>query len=588
MNFKSLIIIILVIFGLFFFGYDTDNIFVSFVLRTHSPDYFSNDLFVTQGNITFFFSIFSFITKFIDIKIIYFIFYVFCTFLNAVAIFNIAFLISKNKLVSYLTLFFMLGLKTGMSACLIGVNIGTFTPTAFVRPILLFSIYFFMNKNFRLSFLLTGLAFNIQGMESILVLTMFVVYFLFNLSSISKRLILESFTLLILSALPIILNLIFTTQFFEIVSADILKHWISIIRARSWYHIFPFSWGISDWFIFSGWILWAVYLKSKFDRTTNIFFSSILLLCTIGTVFVEIFPIPVIIKLHLWRSTIYFILFLIIYISRYLVESYNNSKNIIQSLIIAGTISSVFLDIPKLILPFVFLHIAYDNKNKKIIFIPLLIISLIGLLSYTFGSVFSIERPIYANLFYKILSHTNIGLKKSVVFLILFIFSFLFLKIRKLNYFYLIYTLIFLIFANSYLKDITRIPLEKDWIKVCRWARDNTSINSIFITPPYISGFRVYSQRSTFVEWHDDGSFAIFNIPYEIKWYERINNFKYDKWYVNPDSWYDLKKKYFDYSTEKFVFLAKKVKAKYIITENSQILELEKIYHNNHFCIYVL
>lgn len=585
MNFKDLKIITLVIFGLFFFGYNHYNVYIPFVLKAESPNLFQNDQYISQASLTFFFSIFGFFSKLVDMQIMFFVLHILCTFFNAVAVFNIAFLISKNKVSSYLALFLILGEQIGISSCWTGVNGGAFIPTTFVRPFLLFSIYFFMNKNFRLSFLLTGLAFNIQGMETIFVLTMFVIYFLVNLSSISKKLILESFALLILSVFPIILKVMFTTHFLETYSADMLKQWLIIVRARSWYHLFPFSWGISDWFIFSGWILWGIYLMPKFNRTTNIFFSSILFLCTIGTVFVEIFPIPAIIKLHLWRSTIYFILFLIIYISRYLVESYNNSKNIIQSLIIAGTVSSVFLDIPKLILPFVFLHIAYDNKNKKIIFIPLLIISLIGLLSYTFGSVFNIERPIYADLFYKVLSHTNIGLKNFIFFIILFII--LFLRIIRFSYSKLIYALIFLCICNTYIKYTSKTPIENDWVDVCKWAKDNTTEDSCFISPIYLDRFRNYSQRPTFVEWKD-GSGSTYDMFYAIKWYERIKSFGYEKWYVNPDSWYDLKKKYFDYSTEKFIFLAKKVKAKYIITENLQILELQKIYHNNHFCIYVL
>jgi len=48
-------------------------------------------------------------------------------------------------------------------------------------------------------------------------------------------------------------------------------------------------------------------------------------------------------------------------------------------------------------------------------------------------------------------------------------------------------------------------PYEKrgDWIGVQLWAKENTPIDAMFITPPYLQGFRIYSERGAVAEWKD-------------------------------------------------------------------------------------
>ena len=35
-----------------------------------------------------------------------------------------------------------------------------------------------------------------------------------------------------------------------------------------------------------------------------------------------------------------------------------------------------------------------------------------------------------------------------------------------------------------------------NWVKVQRWANQNTTIDSLFIVPIYLESFRMYSERS--------------------------------------------------------------------------------------------
>ena len=64
---------------------------------------------------------------------------------------------------------------------------------------------------------------------------------------------------------------------------------------------------------------------------------------------------------------------------------------------------------------------------------------------------------------------------------------------------------------------------EKDWVDVQQWARNNSPIDSVFITPPYKLGFRVIAQRSPVVEWVDAGAMN-WAPGFEREWLRRLGD----------------------------------------------------------------
>ncbi len=60
-----------------------------------------------------------------------------------------------------------------------------------------------------------------------------------------------------------------------------------------------------------------------------------------------------------------------------------------------------------------------------------------------------------------------------------------------------------------------------DWRKLQDFARENTDIGDVFITPWEITGFRAYSHRSPVVEF-SDGSGAILDRDFAFAWWERM------------------------------------------------------------------
>jgi hypothetical protein len=119
-------------------------------------------------------------------------------------------------------------------------------------------------------------------------------------------------------------------------------------------------------------------------------------------------------------------------------------------------------------------------------------------------------------------------------------------------------------------------PYEKrgDWIDVQLWAKENTPINAMFITPPYLQGFRIFSERGAVVEWKD-GTQQYFDMNYSYKWWERSDDIgKEDR------AFYD------SLSKERLLELCKKYKASYIVFPSSKVLQLPRVYENKEFRMY--
>ena len=106
------------------------------------------------------------------------------------------------------------------------------------------------------------------------------------------------------------------------------------------------------------------------------------------------------------------------------------------------------------------------------------------------------------------------------------------------------------------------------------WVKENTPLDAMFITPPYLESFRVFSERSTVAEWKD-GTQQYFKTEYSYVWWERIN----DLGKINKEFYSNL-------TSEQFLKLCKKYGASYVVFPAAKTLELPYIYENKEYRIY--
>ncbi|MBL7196673.1 MAG: hypothetical protein ISS47_01090 [Candidatus Omnitrophica bacterium] len=588
----------LAIFGIFFLGYSIENsYYIPIVLNNADPNLYPTDLLVNSQSVyhSLFFSITGYLVRYIDLKLLFTALSFMTTIAIAFSIFYLSLLLFKDKLTAYLAVFLLLISKGGISLTGIGIHQSLFEPSIMVIPFSLFSIYLFLKERYRIACLITGLMFYIHGVEAFSVSIMFLFYFLVKIRNLHKRQILQSIFLLFLPVLLIVWRLL-SKVFFEVYSQEVIRQWLAILHFRSFWHLFPFSWGPGDYFKYSGWFLWAFIVyrysaPSEKHDSIIIFCKAIALLCLIGTIFVEIIPVPIVIKMMLWRSTLFFVLFLLIYISRYLINF--PKENLVSKLLVAGTLAAIFFSFSKLIVCFALLHLAFEMRNKKYLFYLFATGGVVGILGFSLGSFLNLEAGTF--LLNKLLSFVNLGMKNIIFFYLLFGFLVYFLhlqqteriKFSRRQIFLLVFFFTFLVLINSFLpKDINKQSFEKDWINTQIWARENTSSETVFITPPYLEGFRIHSQRGIAVE-NKDGGVSIFDIKFALEWWQRMNVLGYNNLSITVlDFVPECKKAYNNLDEKEIIQLSNKYEADYIVTEKEKQLDLELAYQNDHFKVY--
>jgi len=597
---SSLYILGLTIFGIFFLGYSIENsYYIPIVLNNVDPNLYPTDLLVNSQSVfhSLFFPITGFLVRYIDLKVLFTILSLLTSIAVAFLIFRLSLLLFKDKITAYLAVFLLLLPKFGFSVTGISIHQSIFEPSIMVLPFSLLAIYLFLKEKYPIACLIVGISFYIHGMEAFSVAVMFAVYFLLKIKEIPKRRILQSILLLVLSILPLALRLL-SKGFFETHSREVIQQWLTILHFRSFYHLFPFSWGSGDFFKYSGWIIWAfIVLKysSRSEKHDSVitFCKAIALMCLIGTVFVEIFPVPIVVKMTLWRSTMFFVLFLVIYISQYLVNL--SRENLISRLLIAGSIAALFFCFQKLIVCFALLHLAFETRNKKILSYILITAGIGGILAFTAGSIFQLEGRAF--LLNKAFSFANLGTGNLILFYLLFGFLVYFIHLFKAGRIELsrkhtslfIISLIFLISVKTLLpKNTQELDFKKDWITTQIWAKENTSVETVFITPPYLEGFRMHSQRGIVAEVKD-GAPCIYAIKFAIKWWQRMNDLGYSNLSITVlDFVPECKQNYNNLDDKEIILLGKRYGASYIVTEKEKQLNLKLAYQNKHFKVYLI
>ena len=124
------------------------------------------------------------------------------------------------------------------------------------------------------------------------------------------------------------------------------------------------------------------------------------------------------------------------------------------------------------------------------------------------------------------------------------------------------------------------------WREVQLWAQEQTSLDSVFITPPQLDGWQVFSQRSgvfdykslTSIHWGPQNT---------EQWIERLNDFGYD---LKRDARRDMRRllarSYSKFSAAYFQGLAQKYGADYLVTRSTRKLPFVRLYQNTAFTVY--
>jgi len=312
--------------------------------------------------------------------------------------------------------------------------------------------------------------------------------------------------------------------------------WMNTLRKRGTYS-FPHLWKWTGWgnlvlFLSLLATSWFVLKDKIFNKHTKII-KQFLFICSglflFHFIISAIIPTPVLIQLQLLRSLNYIFILALISFSvlnyKFLVSQsklfYISSLIAVTAVFLWGDHLTIwhFLGIWSLSLLIFLKKPQFKKQVNQKLFFPLIIIILFSLLFYKLFII----KP----------------------------------KINLPYYFY---------YPNALIK----IDDFDDWLDIQIWAKNNTTENKVFLTPPQQAGFRSFSQRSIVGDRKDGG--GIFYSPqYAQLWQQRMQDIKN-----------------FNQITE---VQANQLKVKYqydylVVFSTHQPLDFIQAYRNKNFIIY--
>lgn len=517
----------------YYFGENNGSFYIPYLKSLYNPALYPNDLLVTTWNQVYIGSLWKTIASImhvVPLEPLLLILHVIFRFLFYIAIYYLSLQIFRNQKVAYLSVVLWFIPKPSLG---FEILYNEFVQSGVVLPLLLFAILFFLKNRYLLLFIFLGISFHIHPPMTIFIIASIFLYFLYK-KELKNNIIMSIVIFLI--AFPVILPTILFAQGKG--GYDAL--WLQLTRMRSPHHSFPLSWLQSVWmpfFIFLGFLLFVKkFLKvekynSSLKKVYFLLLSLIIVMVT-GFLFSEVVSIPkVIVSVPFHISSIFAVLASLPIV--YFIYEYMTSK--VRWKKVFGY---------ALFIMFFFNNFDLQIHRSQIVIIPIFLLA-----SVIIYNVFASRDEV----------------KKYSTSLYIFI---------------LVLTIFWL--PMMFKKNVLRTDEYKtNWIDIQKWAKENTETNAMFITPIYLQGFRVHSERSIIADWKD-GSGGYLSPQFLQEWWKRMEDFGLDR--NNYDNSYQ-KNVYANLDHEKVRSLKKKYNAQYLIIEK-QNYNFSLVYKNKYFYVY--
>jgi len=532
--FFILTLFVLLIYGYYFGTFDQIS-HIPFLKKNIDPSLFPGDHFFDLRSSHYSYFWLLFIPFYIAnvLEPVMFAFYILSTYLTFWAIWKLSKTLFHNPLTTFLATVASALPHIGFS----GFPLFEFSllNRTVVLPFELFAFRFYLKKNYITTFLILGILYNFHALSVHFVLVMIGADMLIRLIKNKDIKPFLATPLFLITALPVLIwkfshsgiQMKADWEWFTILDKSVFAHLFNFISFSSPIVVLLTASGISVFILF--FIAIKNIPKSPLhDSVVHFMFGGmfVLLVQMCATMF---FPLTIIIQSQIVRIGTFLSLFSYIYIA-HLISIHQKPRARFIGLVVCITMSFFPLF---LLIPFLFWRI----KNTKIFIL------------FSLGMV------------------------------VLFIS-----------------TLSILISLNLARPGIHIWPEKTPFYKAQLWAKNNTPQNALFITPPakwwmYDVEWRVVSERSTVSTLSEllEGAFDPGYIQYWKPRFEDIapgalSQFKgnyLENLKISNDAYYKN-------TTERFLFLAKKYNAQYLVVEKKHLYSLPLVYTNNEYSIYSL
>ena len=473
-------------------------------------------------------------------------------------------------------------------------------PSFFTLPFVLLAIYLFLKERYFIAYAIVGISLNFHVLIAGHTFCLFLCYSLLrvilpNFNPFRKmgsegrtclRELAKPLGIFALCASPALVWMLST-------HSSMSDEWVRLLRIRSSHHTFPFSWAKSQYvnyllFLAVGVLSFLYAPRENFHRKILAFVLAIICMCIAGVIFAEYYPVKFILRGQLFRSTNFLTIFCVIYASNYIRRSWENTilhKVAVGIIFIALFFQSHFnLLILGLILSLVADNIFATSTSErqrlsKRIWIGLFVLMAILVRNFaphdSFPDSFNLNGIVSL---IKIFFENRLLLLIICAAIMLMWIATLKNTPQKLGTLLIAVLLVVYIVPSSYRRLHPKDRYNSDWRGVQVWAKENTEKDALFLTPPYMTGFRIFSQRPIVGEWKD-GTQQYFDTDYSYEWWRRMQDVKSNSW-GNRD--------FDNLGKAQYVELAEKYGASYLVLPSSVSLDLPKEYDNGQYVVYKL
>ncbi len=457
----------------FLFGVSDNVITIPFLKHTIDPSLYANDYLIEQKQYYY-----TYLWRFcaiwikagVRINVLFFVLYCIFIWLEFLAMYLLTQTLFERDYVASLALFFLLFGQL----CPGGVSTvpGLLLTRTVATPLALLAVALLAKRKYTASFALQGVAFLVHPMTVLYVFPPSAAVMVFDLAKTDLRKAAAPLAVFLALACPIILwKLMRSPPSLHLIKVD--DDWMRILRLRSSFHLFPFSWPLwrhaKALLLLASLALGVRFVKKTFHRrVVMIFLVSSLVLCAIGTFFAEVVPVAFVLNLQLLRSFVFIAFFALASFAAFLLNAIEQGR--------------FWRALLAILLAFMPMYAGVGWTYAYPAFVA-------------FGAGFLLFRQALVP------------------------------KARSGSAF-VAATLLFsaAIGAGAYsMRGKFSIACAQDplWLDVQRWARANTAKSSVFIVPPTMEGFRVESERAIYGDWKD-GTLSNFNPDFGREWLRRM------------------------------------------------------------------
>jgi hypothetical protein len=337
----------------YYFGGDSDHAeLLPAMLQYYNPELFTRDIIYNDGNFSpMLHRLASFMLIYnlsdlsgIDVEILFFIFHVFFRFIFFYLIFKITYMISRSSCASVLAAFISIFFSVLPTISGFKPFAPILVPGMLVMPFVLFSIYLFLLKKYTFSYFVAAVCVYIHIQTGLLLFAILFQIFLFMV--LRKKIglsttIIPLAVFLVLASYPVIATFMYNLEAVTTLAADSRTQLYEEVALRIPHHAMPSQFTLVQYIFFGSYLFLMIYLTRRYQRRLSLFkfFSDFslayILLALVSAFFIEIYPLPAVIKLLPFRASEFISLLFPIVFSTSLVHIFRNLRNLRKNKLLA-------------------------------------------------------------------------------------------------------------------------------------------------------------------------------------------------------------------------------------------------------------